>query len=193
MIVLASASPRRQQLLKLIYPDFAVRPANCDESSDLHDPAARSVQLALRKAGTLAKQCAPEDTVIAADTMVYLHGHILEKPRTPAEARQMLLSLSGETHTVYTGVAVCHGGQSYSFCSQTDVTFCPLPAWQIDAYVASGEPMDKAGAYGIQGAGALLVERIDGDFYNVMGLPVSQLHQLLLRIGAAGPVERTTK
>ena len=192
MIILASASPRRQELLRLIYPDFTVRPTNCDESSDLRDPAARSVQLALRKAMALAPQCAPEDTVIAADTMVCLRGVILEKPRSPEEARQMLLALSGETHTVFTGVAVCHGGQSYTFCAQTDVTFCPLPKWQIDAYVASGEPMDKAGAYGIQGKGALLVERIDGDFYNVMGLPVSQLHQLLLRIGAAKPIERNT-
>lgn len=183
MVILASSSPRRSQLLKYIFDDFAVRPADCDETSLARDPSAKVVEIAVRKAQAAAAAADDGDLVIAADTLVYINGEILGKPRDEADARRMLTMLSGNTCTVFTGVAVSFRGQLFGFCEQTDVTFYPLLPSQIDGYIQSREPMDKAGAFGIQNKGALLVRRIDGDFYNVMGLPVGALWQLLIREG----------
>jgi septum formation protein len=183
MIILASQSPRRQALLRYIFEDFVVRPAVCDETLDPgRDIESQTVGLAMRKA--MATAAEPDDLVIAADTLVSLHGETLGKPTDAADAFRMLTRLSGGVCTVYTGVAVRWRGQYYGLCEQTDVTFFPLSEDEIRDYIASGEPLDKAGAFGAQGPGALLIRRIDGDFYNVMGLPVAMLARLLSKIGA---------
>lgn len=182
MLILASQSPRRRELLGRITEQFVVRPTGCDEFFICPDPAEHARQLALRKCAAAVAESAPGDAVIAADTVVFLDGILLEKPCNEAEARAMLRRLSGHTHTVCTGVAVCYKSETRSFVQQTQVTFRPLPDSLIDWYVATGEPMDKAGAYGIQGKGALLVEGICGDYFNVVGLPISSLYQLLLEM-----------
>ena len=165
MLILASQSPRRRELLGLITQEFLVRPTGCDESFCCADPAEHARQLALRKCAAAldGQPLAEADAVIAADTVVFLDGVLLEKPATPDEARAMLRRLSGHTHTVCTGVAVAYRGETRSFVQQTRVTFRELSDQMIGWYVATGEPMDKAGAYGIQGKGALLVEGIQGD------------------------------
>ncbi len=174
-IILASASPRRCQLLSLIAPDFAVLASQVDEGVDGSLPPKKQCgQLALRKARAVAA-LHPNDIIIGADTIVAISGLVLGKPENDEDARRMLRMLSGKTHKVYTGVAILAPGVKDLFCSVTDVTFYPLAPQMIDDYVATGEPADKAGAYGIQEKGALLVKRIDGDFYNVMGLPVARL------------------
>ena len=150
MLILASQSPRRRELLGRITEQFIVRPTGCDESFTCADPAEHARQLALRKCAAAVTESAPEDAVIAADTVVFLDGVLLEKPASVAAAKAMLRRLSGHTHTVCTGVAVCYKSETRSFVQQTQVTFRPLPDSLIDWYVATGEPMDKAGAYGIQ-------------------------------------------
>ena len=182
MLILASQSPRRRELLGRITEQFLVRPTGCDESFCCADPMMHARQLALRKCAAAVADSAPGDAVIAADTVVFLDGVLLEKPGTPEEARAMLRSLSGHTHTVCTGVAVAYKGETRSFAEQTQVTFHTLSDELIEWYVATGEPMDKAGAYGIQGKGALLVSGICGDYFNVVGLPISALYRLLLEI-----------
>ena len=127
-------------------------------------------------------ESAAGDAVIAADTVVFLDGVLLEKPRSEAEARAMLRRLSGHTHTVCTGVAAAYQGETRSFAEQARVTFHELSDGLIDWYVATGEPMDKAGAYGIQGKGGLLVKGIEGDYFNVVGLPIAALYRLLLEM-----------
>lgn len=181
-VILASASPRRSQLLRELGIPFCVRPAGCDEKSDERDPARLVCELARRK--VMAVDAGPQDTVIAADTVVCLDGEILGKPRDSSEANAMLHRLSGRGHTVFTGVAVRRAGRILVRAEQTDVYFRALPDEYIERYVASGEPLDKAGAYGIQGAGGAFVRRIEGDFYNVMGLPLCTLCQMLEEIGA---------
>ncbi|MEA5039050.1 MAG: Maf family protein [Clostridiaceae bacterium] len=183
MLILASGSPRRKQLLGLITDKFDVRPTGCDETLLCADPDKRVLELALRKAHAAA--LLPGDAILAADTIVALDGEILEKPSDEADAYRMLRLLSGRTHTVYTGVAVRTEETVKSFCQKTDVTFWELDDAFIDAYIRSGEPMDKAGAYGIQGRGALLVQNIEGDFFNVMGLPVAAVYRLLRELGLA--------
>ena len=182
MLILASQSPRRRELLGRITEQFIVRPTGCDESFTCADPAEHARQLALRKCAAAVAESASEDAVIAADTVVFLEGVLLEKPGSKAEARAMLRRLSGHTHIVCTGVAVAYKGETRSFVQQTRVTFHEMSDSLIDWYVASGEPMDKAGAYGIQGKGALLVEGIEGDYFNVVGLPVAPLYRLLLEM-----------
>lgn len=185
MLILASQSPRRRELLGLITPWFRVAPTGCDETLCCADPAEHARQLALRKAqSALASlEPAPSDAVIAADTIVALEDALLEKPASPAQAKEMLTRLSGREHRVFTGVAVAYQGRLHAFVEQTRVVFYPLSETEIDQYVATGEPMDKAGAYGIQGKGALLVESITGDYCNVVGLPVARLARLLNRLG----------
>jgi septum formation protein len=183
MLILASQSPRRRELLGLITEEFLVRPTGCDESFCCPDPAEHARQLALRKCAAAVETAAADDCVIAADTVVFLDGVLLEKPATPEEAKAMLSRLSGHTHTVCTGVAVAYHGETRSFVERTAVTFHDLSDDLIDWYVSTGEPMDKAGAYGIQGKGALLVEKLDGDFFNVMGLPVLRLSRMLAHFG----------
>ena len=188
MLILASQSPRRRELLGLITRDFLVRPTGCDETLDCADPAEYALQIACRKCAAALAEAGPEDAVIAADTVVYLDGLLLGKPRDPAEAAAMLSRLSGRTHTVCTGVAVDFRGGTRTLCQQTRVTFYDLSRGLIDWYVSTGEPMDKAGAYGIQGRGALLVRDIAGDYSNVVGLPVAALYRLLVEMGV--PLEK---
>ncbi len=141
--------------------------------------------LAAAKAREVARRCRADDVVIGADTVVWLDGHIFGKPRSRDQARRMLSALSGRGHTVYTGVCVIKGERALEHCEASAVYFRELSREEIDAYVDSGEPMDKAGAYGIQGRGALFVRRIEGDFFNVMGLPLCALGELLKKQGVA--------
>ncbi len=183
MIILASVSPRRQQLLKLITDDFTVAPQDCDERCIISAPEAHALEIAMRKVRSAALTQSADATIISADTIVSLGDIILEKPIDAPDAVRMLTAMSGKIHTVYTAVCVMHDGQLHSFCEATKVEFYPLSPEHIERYVASGEPMDKAGAYGIQQGGALLVKRIDGDYFNVMGLPIARLYRLLCDLG----------
>lgn len=180
-IILASASPRRQELLKLFGFPFTVRVADIDETMDLtkapYDEVARVSHLK-----ALAVERSWDDIVIAADTIVVCEGRVLGKPHSEAEATEMLHLLSGRDHQVMTGCTVLRGETCESFTEVTDLHFRPLEDGEIARYVASGEPMDKAGAYGIQGGAALFCERMVGDYYNVMGLPVCRLGQVLRKI-----------
>lgn len=190
MYVLASASPRRRELLQLILPEFIVRPAECDETCEIQDPRTLVMELARRKCRAAVAVSSPEDVVIAADTLVFLDGQPLGKPRDEQDACAMLRRLSGRTHQVLTAYSLWAKGQEITRCVQTAVTFFPLTDAEICAYVDTKEPMDKAGSYGIQGKGALLVESIQGDYYNVVGLPVSDLARTLAQQGLL-PEERT--
>jgi septum formation protein len=180
MIILASASPRRKELLSQIC-DFEVKASQCDENCDISDPCELVCELSRRKARAVAEN--DGNIVIGADTVVAIEGSILGKPRSEQEAKDMLKSLSGKTHSVFTGVTVIRGDEEYTFAEKTDVTFYELSDHMIDRYVASGEPMDKAGAYGIQGKGCVLVKGICGDYFNVVGLPVAHLYRVLDKIG----------
>ncbi len=188
MLILASQSPRRRELLEQIgLRDFLIHPARGDETAPAGlSPAELVEYLSRQKAAEVAAAC-PGTVVIAADTVVAAGGAVLGKPRTPGEAAEMLAALSGRTHTVYTGVTVRRDGEAVTEHEATAVRFRPLSRAEIAAYVATGEPMDKAGAYGIQGRGALLVEGIEGDYFNVVGLPLCRLALILARFGA-GPL-----
>ena len=180
-IILASASPRRQELLKLFGFPFVVRVADIDETMDLtRSPYDEVARVSRMKALAVARES--DDTVIAADTIVVCEGRVLGKPRSEAEATEMLQLLSGRDHQVMTGCTVLRGQRCETFTEVTDLHFRPLSAGEIARYVASGEPMDKAGSYGIQGGAALFCERMVGDYYNVMGLPVCRLGQVLRTI-----------
>ena len=183
--ILASGSPRRRELLEMLgVPDLTIRPAKGPERATPGAGPEQTVrELALHKALEVAQTCAPEDIVIAADTVVSVDGRVLGKPGDEAEAAEMLAALSGREHTVYTGVTVRRGGETVTEHEATAVRFRPLTGEEIAAYVATGEPMDKAGAYGIQGYGCLLVEGISGDYFNVVGLPVCRLGKILARFG----------
>lgn len=177
-IILASQSPRRQALLQLLDLPFTVQVSQADETMEPgKDPAQQVARVSQRKAGAIARE--PDWVVIAADTIVVCDGQILGKPTDEANARAMLRLLSGRTHQVMTGLTVLYGDRCHTCTEITDVTFRPLSEREIDRYVRSGEPMDKAGAYGIQGGGALFAEKIHGDYYNVMGLPMCRLVQVL--------------
>lgn len=184
-IILASQSPRRRELLSQIGIAHEVRPADIDETWLPHEPPeAHAHRLAREKAQVLAA-VVPDAVVIGADTIVVIDGAVLGKPADAADAAAMLARLSGRTHWVYTAVAVARGGQLASGVEGVEVTFRPLTAGQVAEYVATGEPMDKAGAYGIQGFGATLVERIHGDYFAVMGLALGRLVGLLREVGVA--------
>lgn len=184
-VILASQSPRRRQLLEQMgFTNFKVCPAKGEETAGPGLTPARLVEvLSRQKAAEVAAGAAEDDLVIAADTVVSIDGRVLGKPHSTQQAAQMLADLSGREHTVYTGVTVRRGDQILTRHEATQVRFRPLTEEEIAAYVATGEPMDKAGAYGIQGRGALLVRGIDGDYFNVVGLPVCLLGQMLLRFG----------
>ncbi len=177
-LILASASPRRQELLKLFGVPFAVRIADIDETMDPQTPPFEEVARVSRLKALAVSQ-GGDDVVIAADTIVVCEGRVLGKPHTPEEAVQMLRLLSGRDHQVMTGCTVVQGTRAETFTEVTDLHFRTLTEKEIARYVASGEPMDKAGSYGIQGGAALFCERMVGDYYNVMGLPVCRLGQLL--------------
>ena len=184
-IILASNSPRRRELLgQMGIERFHIISPDVDETVAAGLSPARIVEeLSLRKAGAAAKGAGPEDLIIAADTVVALDGAVLGKPRSGDEAFAMLSALSGREHHVYTGVTVLRGGRAVTEHEETAVTFRPLEPGEIRGYIATGEPMDKAGAYGIQGLGALLVSGIRGDYCNVVGLPVFRLGRILARCG----------
>jgi nucleoside triphosphate pyrophosphatase len=184
-VILASQSPRRRELLALVGIPHDVRPANLDENVlPGEEPSAHAERLARAKAEAIAAG-ERDAVVIGADTIVVLDGDILGKPRDKAEAVAMLRRLSGCTHTVITAVAVAHKGRTVSGVESVEVTFRPLNDMQIEAYIATGEPRDKAGAYGIQGFGAVIVERIHGDYFAVMGLALGRLVGLLGQAGIA--------
>lgn len=182
-VILASQSPRRRELLTLVGIPHVVRPADIDESyRDGEEPAAHAARLALEKARTVARD-APDAVVIGSDTIVVLDGDVLGKPRDEAHAAEMLARLANRSHVVMTAVAVLWRGAERSAVEQVSVSMGPLDRAQIDAYIATREPMDKAGAYGIQGYGATIVERVDGDYFSVMGLPLYRLVHLLRELG----------
>ena len=175
--ILASGSPRRRELL-------TIRPAKGPERATPGAGPEQTVrELSLHKAQEVAQTCAPEDIIIAADTIVYLDGAILGKPRDHDDAVRMLTALSGREHIVYTGVAVLRGGELRQAAERTAVRFRPLTSGEIERYIATGEPMDKAGAYGIQGTGGrMLVHDISGDFYNVVGLPIARVARAIQKL-----------
>ena len=173
-IILASASPRRRELLAQAGFEFEVVTSDVDEVADPSlTPDKLVMSLARQKAQAVAQNRA-DCAVIGSDTVVVLDGKVLGKPRDEADAVRMLESLSGRKHEVYTGVCIAFAGETHCFFERTSVNFCELDGEQIKAYVATGEPMDKAGAYGIQGKGCVLVEGIEGDYFNVVGFPVSR-------------------
>ena len=176
-IILASASPRRKDLMELAGYDFEVICADIVEVvPEEAMPQEVVMSLALQKAQAVAAEH-KEAVVIGSDTVVALDGKILGKPHSEQEACEMLRSLSGRTHKVFTGVAIVCGGKVKNFFDETDVEFYSLGDDEIKKYVATGEPTDKAGAYGIQGKGSVLVKRINGDFFSVMGLPIAKLYR----------------
>lgn len=178
-VILASASPRRRELLTLAGVDFTVKVADIDEIiPENASPDEVVMSLATQKAQAVAKENA-DSVVIGSDTVVALDGVILGKPKNEENAAEMLRTLSGRSHTVYTGVAIIQGEKTKVFCEATEVVFNKLSEEEILRYVATKEPMDKAGAYGIQGKGCVLVEKIVGDYFNVVGLPVSRLYREL--------------
>ena len=191
-VILASQSPRRRDLLSLIGIAHDVRPADVDESvlpGEL--PVPHCERLARSKAATLAA-LDPDALVIGSDTIVVIDGDILGKPSSNDDAVAMLARLSGRSHTVFTAVAVSYRGRTVSGVESVQVSFRALDAAQIASYVATGEPMDKAGAYGIQGYGATIVERIDGDYFAVMGLALGRLVGLMADLGVRYDFGRLT-
>ena len=180
-LILASQSPRRKELLGLFHIPFVIRVADIDETMDENRaPCDEVARVSRLKAEAVERT--DDDIVIAADTIVVCRNRVLGKPHSPEEAKAMLALLSGRDHQVMTGMTVLRGGAAITTTEVTDIHFRQLSQREIDAYVASGEPMDKAGAYGIQGGAALFCEGLHGDYYNVMGLPVCRLGQTLRRL-----------
>ena len=181
MIILASNSPRRKELLSMLGYEFEIRPSDCDESTDIKNPIELVKELSLRKAYAVNRTA--EDTVIGSDTVVAIDGEILGKPIDENDATYMLKMLSGKTHTVYTGVSVLQGETEITDVVSCDVTFKSMTDEEIFNYISSGEPMDKAGAYGIQGKGSAFVEKICGDYFAVVGLPCCYVNSVLNKLG----------
>ena len=185
-LILASASPRRQALLRTLGLTFTVKTADIDETMDPNRGAEAEVARICRaKAEAVLPFAAEDDVVIAADTIVCVDDRILGKPHTEAEAAEMLRLLSGREHQVRTGVTVCTHDRAVTEVDVTGVRFRPLAEAEIAAYIRTGEPMDKAGAYGIQGLASIFVESLRGDYFNVMGLPLCRLSQILQQFGVA--------
>ena len=179
-VILASQSPRRQELLKLFRIPFVVRIADIDETMDQADPYDEVARVSRLKAEAVKRE--KGDVVIAADTIVVCDGRVLGKPKDEADARSMLRLLSGRDHQVMTGMTVLRGDKSLTCTEVTDIHFRELTEKEIEAYIRTGEPMDKAGSYGIQGGAALFAEKLRGDYFNVVGLPVCRLSLLLKAI-----------
>lgn len=177
--ILASASPRRKELLSLITENFTVKVSDVEEKTAPFLSPDETVKELARLKGEAVLACNPEETVIAADTVVVLDGKILGKPKNSQDAFSMLRSLSGRSHFVYTGVFVGSKSIKTAFAQKTEVTFFELSDKEILDYIATNEPADKAGAYGIQGKGSVLVSGINGDYFNVVGLPVAMLNKVL--------------
>ena len=183
MIILASSSPRRRELLSMIGLNYVIKTSGEEEVQPHGLPPAEFVKtLALQKAQPVAN-LHPGDCVIGADTIVYLEGNILGKPHTPDVAKAYLSRMQGKQHVVFTGVAVLKNGKADVRHCETTVTFAPMTEREIDAYVATGEPLDKAGAYGVQGPGGIFVERVEGNYFNVIGLPLPMLYKMLIDAG----------
>ncbi len=184
-IILASSSPRRQELIhrigfdnvKIVSPKVEEGPMPGMPPDDL------AAYWSRKKAESVAEGCDQDDVVIAGDTVVCFDGNILGKPADEADAFNMLTMLSGAWHTVYTGVTVIRGGEIATECEATSVLMRPMTSEEIEAYINTGEPLDKAGAYGVQERGALLCEKVEGDFYNVVGMPLFRLGRMLASLG----------
>lgn len=184
-LILASASPRRKELLEKIGLPFTVQPAKGEERITQKSPAAVVMELSRQKAEEIAAAQTGDCIIIGADTVVAKGEKIMGKPKDAADAKQMLRSIADDCHQVYTGVTLIRTGahpQSVTFQEKTDVCLYPISDAELDAYIASGDPMDKAGAYGIQGNFAIYVKRIAGDYYNVVGLPIGRVYQELKRM-----------
>lgn len=181
-LILASQSPRRREMLALMGYDYEVVVSDADEHVPPCEPGAFVEKLALRKA-SVVYAAHPDCCVVGADTVVYLDGNIIGKPEDEADAFRILRTLSGRTHTVYTGVSVLAKAQSILFHDAAEVTFAPLSDVEIRSYIATGEPLDKAGAYGIQGPGSLLVERLEGCYFTIIGMPNPKLYRALRAVG----------
>lgn len=184
-LILASASPRRKELLEKIGLPFTVQPAKGEERITQKSPAAVVMELSRQKAEEIAAAQTGDCIIVGADTVVARGDKIMGKPKDAADAKQMLRSIADDCHQVYTGVTLIRTGahpQSVTFQEKTDVFLYPISDAELDAYIASGDPMDKAGAYGIQGDFAIYVKRIAGDYYNVVGLPIGRVYQELKRM-----------
>lgn len=192
-VVLASASPRRKELLQRAGIAFEVLPATGEEIITGENPREVVMELAFKKAKEVAGKLAAKDggelLILGADTVVTYDGAVLGKPRDEADAVRMLSVLSGSTHSVFTGVALIYQARGtervLNFYQETRVTMYPMSPGEIQAYVRSGEPMDKAGAYGIQGRGTVFIEKIAGDYNNVVGLPMARVYQEMKKLGVA--------
>lgn len=190
-IILASASPRRKELLEQAGFLFSIMPSNAEEKMIEEEPNLIAENLAFQKANDIYQQLKKENKndfiVIGADTIVQYNGDILGKPEDEQEAFDMLSMLSDRTHQVYTGVCIIYRGKGSKqveiFSERTDVTFYPLTAFEIKDYIGTGDPLDKAGAYGIQGPFAIHVREINGDYNNVVGLPIAKLYQTMKSMG----------
>ena len=172
-IILASASPRRKEILELADLKFDVMPSDAQEITTKTAPNEVVMELASIKAKDIYKKSEKQSMVVGADTVVAYQGQILGKPTDEADAKRMLTMLSGQTHEVYTGVCVIEDGKTKTFYEETKVTFYEISDEQIDRYIKTGEPMDKAGSYGIQGKAAVFIKGIEGDYYNVVGFPIA--------------------
>ena len=184
-LILASASPRRREILTTLGVDFAVRTADADETCDLTDPGERVEAISVKKCHAVRDMLAAEgkldtDTVIlASDTLVMMDGEFLGKPRDAEDARRMIGMLQGRTHTVASGLAIYRDGRTVTAHELTGVTFAPMDDGEIEAYLATGESFGKAGGYAVQGFAARFITGIDGDYFNVVGLPVRRLYETL--------------
>ncbi len=185
-IILASQSPRRKEILKLVDMDFDIMPSNCDENINYDSPSDMVSKLSFLKANDIVSKVKELDPgvshlVIGSDTTVLFEGEILGKPKSKEEAFYMLKRMSGKTHIVYTGVSVIDSlsEKCETFFEETKVTFYDVTDDEIKAYIETGDPMDKAGAYGVQGLGAFLVKKVEGDYFTVVGLPVAHLLKVL--------------
>ena len=183
-IILASKSPRRQELMRLLGLEFTIHTADIDETMNPALPPEQEVaRVSGLKAAEIAKTADADDVIVAADTIVVVDGAVLGKPKDKADAQRMLRLLSGRGHEVMTGLSVWHEGQLRQQVVKTRVHFRPMTDAEIAAYIATGEPMDKAGSYGIQGYGAIFIDHLEGDYFSVMGLPLCPLEHLLQGCG----------
>lgn len=176
-IILASASPRRKEILELADLKFDVMPSDAQEITTKTVPNEVVMELASIKAKDIYKKSEKQSMIVGADTVVAYQGQILGKPTDKADAKRMLTMLSGQTHEVYTGVCVIEDGKTKTFYEETKVTFYEISDEQINHYIKTGEPMDKAGSYGIQGKAAVFIKGIEGDYYNVVGFPIARFLQ----------------
>lgn len=176
-IILASASPRRKEILELADLKFDIMPSDAQEITTKTAPNEVVMELASIKAKDIYKKSEKQSMIVGADTVVAYQGQILGKPTDEADAKRMLTMLSGQTHEVYTGVCVIEDGKTKTFYEETKVTFYEISDEQIDYYIKTGEPMDKAGSYGIQGKAAVFIKGIEGDYYNVVGFPIARFLQ----------------